>query len=374
MLIRNYSFFAFFLLLLVSCEPDDHDDHDDDNGDNFDRTAMLINWSDNIIIPAYDDFYVSLNSLSDAINSFISAPNSNSLEQASEAWLNSYKYWQHVEMFDIGLAEVINYKGKMNIYPTDSDLIDQNIITGNYDLNNNNNFDSRGFPAIDYMLHGLAENLDGILNIYNTSSSHSLYLSDLISSMLSNTNLIIEDWGSYRDEFVNLSSNTATSSVNKMTNDFIYYFEKGLRANKIGIPAGIFSSEPLPHTVEAYYKKDVSKNLAIQALKASENFFIGKHFNYDLDTTSSIVGLSFENYLNYLSPGNDNISSVINTQFENAENQLNQLDNNFVSQIELNNIEMLLTYDAIQLLVVSFKVDMLQALGVSVDYVDADGD
>ena len=189
-----------------------------------------------------------------------------------------------------------------------------------------------------------------------------------------NTNLIIEDWSSYRDEFVDLSSNTATSSVNKMTNDFIYYFEKGLRANKIGIPAGIFSSERLPHTVEAYYKKDVSKDLAIQALKASKNFFIGKHFNYDLEITSGIVGLSFEDYLNYLAPGNDNISSVINTQFENAENKLNQLDNNFVSQIELNNTEMLLTYDAIQLIVVYYKVDMLQTLGVSVDYVDADGD
>ena len=87
-----------------------------------------------------------------------------------------------------------------------------------------------------------------------------------------------------------------------------------------------------------------------------------------------MVGLSLENYLNHLNPGNDNISSVINTQFENAESQLNQLDNNFVSQIEFNNTEMLLTYDAIQLLVVYFKVDMLQTLGVSVDYVDADGD
>ena len=35
---------------------------------------------------------------------------------------------------------------------------------------------------------------------------------------------------------------------------------------------------------------------------------------------------------------------------------------------------MLYAYDEIQLLVVSFKVDMLQSLAVSVDYVDADGD
>ena len=35
---------------------------------------------------------------------------------------------------------------------------------------------------------------------------------------------------------------------------------------------------------------------------------------------------------------------------------------------------MLYAYDAIQQLVVSFKVDMLQSLSISVDYVDADGD
>ena len=28
-----------------------------------------------------------------------------------------------------------------------------------------------------------------------------------------------------------------------LTNDFIFYYEKGFRANKLGIPAGIFSSK-----------------------------------------------------------------------------------------------------------------------------------
>jgi hypothetical protein len=35
---------------------------------------------------------------------------------------------------------------------------------------------------------------------------------------------------------------------------------------------------------------------------------------------------------------------------------------------------MLLTYDELQKNVVLMKVDMLQAMNVSVDYVDADGD
>ena len=53
--------------------------------------------------------------------------------------------------------------------------------------------------------------------------------------------------------------NTATSSINKLVNDFIFYFEKGYRANKIGILAGVFSDNPLPDRVEAYYGKIIQK-------------------------------------------------------------------------------------------------------------------
>ena len=50
------------------------------------------------------------------------------------------------------------------------------------------------------------------------------------------------------------------------------------------------------------------------------------------------------------------------------------LKENFVDQVNENNIEMLRTYDVIQAGVVMLKVDMLQKLNISVDYVDADGD
>ena len=364
---KQIALFFFISVLFFSCEKDDSDDSI--NNDDFNRSAVLLNWADNIIIPAYDDFYSSLIDLEESINIFIETPSVNLLESVSNHWLDSYKIWQHVEMFDIGLAEVINYKGKMNIYPTDSELIIQNIELGNYDLNNNNNFDARGFPALDYMLHGLAENSGDIVAVYLNNTSYADYLSNLISTMIYNTNLIIQDWTSYREDFVNSTDNTATSSLNKMTNDFIFYFEKGLRANKIGIPAGIFSSYPLPTTVEAYYKQDVSRELSLDALLAAKNFFNGKHYNND------IYGEGLSSYLDFISISSDNnLSALISSQFSAAELELNQLNDNFVYQIETNNNQMLYAYDAVQLLVVSFKVDMLQALAISVDYVDADGD
>ncbi len=367
MYFNNHSFLLICLLsiLFYSC---DTDIHDNDN-DNYDRSLILSNWTDNIIIPAYNELYSSITSLRADANLFIDNPSVVLLSNLSESWLHSYKLWQHVEMFDIGLAEVINYKGKMNIYPTDVDLINENILSQNYDLNNNNNFDARGFPAIDYMLHGLANTNDEIVQLYISNNAYSDYLLSLVSSMLYNTNLVIDDWSSYRVDFINSIDNTASSALNKMTNDFIYYFEKGLRANKIGIPAGIFSNDPIPAAVEAFYKGDVSKQLALEALKASKNFFIGKHFN------SEITNESIDSYLNFIDVSSEiNLSELIVSQFVDSENQLTQLNNNFVDQITTNNMQMLLAYDAIQQLVVLFKVDMLQALSISVDYVDADGD
>mgnify|MGYP001164973313 CR=1 FL=1 len=355
-------------LFFISCDPNDNTDNDN-NLDLYNRADILLNWADNIIIPAYESFHSSLLSLNEDIISFIENPTIELLESVSDSWFNAYKLWQHVEMFDIGYAEVINYKGKMNIYPTDIDLINQNIIDQNYDLNNNNNFDSRGFPAMDYMLHGLAQDENSIIDVYLSNSEYSNYLVAIINAMMDNTNLVIDDWDSFRSEFINSIDNTATSALNKMTNDFIYYFEKGFRANKIGIPAGIFSNDVIPSSVEAFYKADVSKVLAIEALMATKNFFQGKHFNSD------VFSPSLESYLDALVvSSNNNLSETILLQFLDAENTLNQLDDNFITQIETNNMQMLLAYDAIQQLVVSFKVDMLQSLSISVDYVDADGD
>ena len=46
-----------------------------------------------------------------------------------------------------------------------------------------------------------------------------------------------------------------------LVNDFIFYYEKGFRANKFGIPGGVFSSTPLPEKVEDYYSKSNSRHI-----------------------------------------------------------------------------------------------------------------
>ena len=50
------------------------------------------------------------------------------------------------------------------------------------------------------------------------------------------TNEVLNAWkGNYRATFINSTDNTASSDFNMLVNDIIFYYEKGLRANKIGI-------------------------------------------------------------------------------------------------------------------------------------------
>ena len=370
-------FFCIALIsFFISCT--ENDNQQTSSSDNYNRSSLLSHVVDNIIIPAHQRFQDELTLLSEQLVEFNSNRDIETLENLQLQFVETYKYWQHIEMFNIGYAEEIYYASKMNIYPTNVSRINDNINGGSFDLDNNpNQYSAQGFPALDYLLFGLGDSNSDILDAYLDNQNDNLtlnYLSLLVAKMQVNTTDVINYWTNNRQEFINSSGNSASSSLNMLANDFVYYYEKGFRANKIGIPAGVWSGL-LPQNVEAYYKKDISKILAKEALTACVKFFNGTHFN------GQSTGEGFYDYLAYLDDTNYSSSSMfiglnddIVSTFANADEKLNSLDNNFVSQIESNNMQMLEAYDAIQQGVVRLKTNMLSILGISVDYYDADGD
>jgi len=344
------------------------------NPDDFDREAILVNWADNIIIPAFSDLSETTSQLHSSAESFTTSPTQQNLNSLRNSWENAYLAFQHVSMFEMGEAMQLRFRDNLNIYPTDTTEIKENISEGTYDLELPSLNNSQGFPALDYLIHGLGENDTEILSHYTTSSeaqNYRTYLTDLTLRIDTLTDQILNSWTSgYRDEFVNNSGNGANSSLDMMVNDYIYYYEKHLRAGKIGIPAGVFSGSPLSGHVEAYYSEGFSKALFNEALSASLNFFNGTHFEGEAD------GQSLDDYLDYLNTMKDgaDLTSIINNQFQVAMNEAQALNDNFAAQVETDNSLMLATYDELQRNVVNLKVDMLQALNINVDYVDADGD
>lgn len=335
----------------------------------FDRSALLTNIADNIIIPSYAAFSTKMTSLKQAGETFTNAPSQNNLDALRISWLAAYKTWQQVEMFDIGKAEELQYKFYMNIYPLTVADVEANIAKGTYNLNSVNNHDAQGFAALDYLLHGVAVADSAILAKYTIGANkenYKKYLTDVLQQMDTLTSQVVSSFSAQKNTFIGNTSNTLSGSVNQLVNDYIFYYEKGLRANKIGIPAGVFSSTPLPEKVEGFYKNTISKELALEALLAVQNLFEGKAYG------STAVGVGFKTYL--VSLNREDIANSISNQFVKAKAEINKLDASFSTQIEADNTAMTKAYDELQKVVVLLKVDMLQAFNISVDYVDADGD
>ncbi len=365
-------FLALVAATITACSSDS--DGPEETDDAFDRGAMLANWADNIIVPAYTSFNSKVVEMEAATSSFTATPTVENLQALRAVWKEAYVSFQNVSMFEIGKAEEVRFRNRLNVYPTNVSQIEDFIATGNYDFALPSTIDKQGFPALDYMLNGLAETDAEIVVFYTSNPNaegYKNYLTTLSQTIKSLSNEVLTSWTSgYRDAFVANTSSSASGAVDKLTNDYIFYFEKALRAGKVGIPAGVFSNGTLPQNVEAFYKKDISKELLLEAINASVNFFNGKSFNGNSN------GASFKTYLDYLNTikNGENLSALINNQFTVAKNKANELNANFVEQIETDNSKMLATYDELQRIVVLLKVDMIQALDVTIDYVDADGD
>ncbi len=151
------------------------------SADDFDREAILINWADNIIIPSFTAFSGSTDQLQSDASAFAEAPTLQNLETLRNSWQSDYLAFQHVSMFEMGKAMELRFRDNLNIYPTDANEIESNIMEGNYNLELPSLNNSQGFPALDYMLNGLGENDTEVFPPTKTQTG--TYLTDLTYSI-----------------------------------------------------------------------------------------------------------------------------------------------------------------------------------------------
>ncbi|MEM8847255.1 MAG: imelysin family protein [Bacteroidota bacterium] len=378
----------FFLVLFVWACSSDGDDTDnptddtsmtdddvvsDDDGASvtFDRGAMLINWSDNIIIPSYNNFLAIFDVLESDFERFQGDISEDNLRRLRATWIDAYRTWQSISMFEIGPAEDDGLRLNINTYPTDFDLIEDHIATGTYDLNLPSNRDTKGFPALDYLLNGVGTNDTEIVAVFadaSTGNAYITYVEDILTDIETRVTAVRDGWqNGFRDTFVANDGSSATASVDRYVNDFIFYYEKFLRAGKMGIPLGVFTGTQVPNTVEAFFYPELSNQLFQDGLDAVQDFFNGVEFG------TENTGESLATYLTTL--GEESLRDDILDQFETARTAVEGLEP-FRTELETNipANDMFAAYDEVQRAVSLLKVDMVSAMSIAIDFVDADGD
>jgi predicted lipoprotein len=362
------------LITIAACSSSD-DSGDTTGGSNYDRKLLLTNWADNIVIPSYVNYQAKIKVLATNITAFNTSPSEANLLTIRASWLEAYKAYQYVAIYSFGKSEEISLKESANTYPTNAAGIDTNISDGGYNLTFLSQFDKQGFPALDYMINGLGTTDSSIVSFYSTnakSANYKKYLTDVAARLQSSADIILADWNmGYRASYIANSGSSVSSSVNVTTNNFVKNLEKNVRSGKLGIPSGVFSSGvKFPEKVEAYYKNDVSRELLNTAVQASKDFFNGKHYN------SATTGESLKSYLDYVKAvrSGQQLSTIIDNQYASSLTSNATLNTSFSNQINNDNSKMLAAYDVLQQNVVYIKLDMMQALNITIDYVDGDGD
>lgn len=371
------------LLLLVSLFSCDENEGGFAEADNFDRKPMLVALADSIIVPAYEAYDSEIKKMKSTEKAFVETPTEANLIALRANWINAYKKFQHVAMFEIGKAEELFFRDFMNSYPTSVNPLSvdgaevkgirQNISSGSYNLTLLSNKSVQGFPAMDYLLNGLGTDDAEILTYYTTNtdaSKYKNYLTDVVTRMETLSAQVLESWKTtYRNAFVNDSGSSGNSSTNKLVNSYIYHYETRIRNVKIAIPTGLRSNEiSFGEKVEAFYKNDISKILLLEALNASQDFFNGKVGEREVTSIKSYLEA-----VQKISPGEDLIATI-NANFDNASTKTKLMSDSFSAQIKDDNLKMRATYDALHKNVVPLKVNMVQLFKIQISYQDADGD
>ncbi|WP_158605919.1 imelysin family protein [Taibaiella sp. KBW10] len=338
----------------------------------LDRKPMLSHYADQYVLPGYDALIRDLNTLNTQAAAFTSTPNNSSLIALKNAWETAYLTWQTVDMLEFGATEEISLRSYMNTYPATESKIEANITAGNYNLETFGNKDAQGFPAVDYLINAL--DASGTIARFTTAANaaaYKTYLSDVIRKMQEKAITVKNNWVSGRNTFVDATGTDAAGGLSKMTNAVVLYYERYLRSGKVGYPVGAMTGVALPGHVEAYYSPELSKRLAIKALESFIAFYEGKNY----DGTASTNGM--KQYLSSIGTKDSDgtlMATVLSTSLTNGLTALQNLNGTLKDGVNTNRVAVLSVYDKLQLSVALLKVDMVSAFGISITYLDNDGD
>lgn len=361
--------FIFILssILFISCGPSSTDEPNVENTTN--RKEILKHWANNIIIPAYKDFSSQTRSLDVTIKQFTEDPNSATLNIARETFKKTYISWQKSAFFEVGPAKNVNLRLFANNYPANPEQIKDLALQSDYKLNLATNAPKQGLPAIDYLLNGVGNNDTETIAFYTTNENSAKYKSYLkaISKRLSDlSNKVHKDWSSYKDSFIKNDGSSSSASLDNMANEYLLYYEKYMRNGKLRFPVGYTTVTPLPKNTEAYYTPTLGKILLKTSVTAMQDFFNGKSYGQNTE------GPGFASYLKEVKK--EGVTKKINDKYNKAKTAIDALGDNLADEMVNNRTAVLTVHDIIQSNVVNLKVDMMQALNISVAYFDGDGD
>ena len=354
---RKVLLFISSILLLIGCD----DELKPSNNNIFDASTLLESIVDNHLLPEFKKFDTDASALVIAKNVFVETPSTDNLNNLREAYFKAYLSFQSVGKYESTVTENLNFYLNLNAHPLNTNGIEAFILDQeNINFSSILTQDRQGFPALDYLLYGLAETDEAILSFYTNSNAN-----DYNSFLSKVTNRIAALTSEVKNDFENNLANQIKSDIgfgNSIFNNYLQYFEKRVRSSKVDFPAGKFDGTPSPEVIESLFNPEQSKRLLIEAFNDIELFYLGTE---ESESSWSKILINLEE---------DGLDAKIKLAILEAKNAIDDLDDNLKLQVETDNAKMLATRDKIQQVVRLLKVDVVSVLGINITFIDNDGD
>lgn len=369
---RKYTFLPALLVLLllagmIACDPKPVGP-----ADNFDRKAMLQNFADQLIQPAYNQLQSQADQFHAKVLGFNVDPSAQRLLELQDLWAAAYADWQFANAYNFGPAgESGLRKGlieEIGTFPASTTKIEAAIASGQWNVEDFNR-DARGFLAIEYLLFGQNQSTDALVTAFAADANRRNYLAVLALHLRDRSNEVLTAWnGAYRTEFIDNDGTEVGSSTSLLYNEFVRSYES-MKNFKLGLPLGKRpgQTQSEPQLVEAFFSGQ-SLNMLKAHVAALENIWLGR-------SRSGQDGIGFREYLENVQGGNELIAST--------ETQLAALKAALVAVPETPTLSEQISGDdsLVEALYVEFskmtrffKSDLSSLLGISITFSSSDGD
>jgi predicted lipoprotein len=359
---------CFSLFVLSACEKEKTSEEGA-----FNREEMLLNYADNLILPAYQEAHNAAIKLADEVDLFVAQTTTEQLLSLKNAWVNAYAKWQFVKAYNLGPAAPQGFQKSLleeiATFPVSESKIDQLLSSGNFNLNDFNR-DSRGYLAVEYLIYGnINQNATEVLELFNNQQHRKNYLLACANHIKSKLNEVLVQWNtSYKPIFLSNIGTDVGSSTSILYNEFIKSFES-IKNFKIELPLGKRPGQTKaePQLVEAYYS-----GLSIYFLKLHLQYMQQIYFGSALSGNKE---LGFKHYLETVTGGKELVETTL-IQWDNVLKAAELLtDNTPLSQLVVDNPESVETLRMeLQKHTRFFKSDMSSLLGIAITFSSGDGD
>lgn len=363
---------VILLSTLFACDPSSNGGDTSDCNTPFDQQAMFQNIADNLILPSYDELQGKVATLVATTNTFTTSPSVENLTSLRAAFEAAYISWQVASPYEFGPAEEVFLRNSVNNFPLDLTATKVAIDAGELDFDQPDAF-NKGFPALDYLLYGVAENEEEIVALFSNNgvgANHRQFIKEVVTDIEERVKHTLNGWeNGFRETFINNTGKAAGTSLSLLINQLNQNYEL-IKREKIGVPSGVLTLDFIyPDRVEAPYS-DLSKVLAKTALQTSEKLYKG------MSLDGKVNGLGLDDYLEAVEAKKEGqaLDQLIEEQFANTLQVLETLPPSLSETVSNERSQVVDVYKEIAQQVLYLKTDMPAVLCVSITYIDNPSD